>query len=89
MWSGPTVQAAAPSGAAPSIVSVLVPTPWMLAPRSDRKRARSWTCGSQAALRSVVLPRAATAAIRAFSVAVTLVSSRKISAPARVFASSW
>ena len=42
---------------------------------------RPWTCGSQAALRSRVVPRASTAAITAFSVAVTLASSRKTSAP--------
>src|SRR5436309_929027 len=63
--------------------------PCTVAPSVTRKRARSWTCGSQAALRSVVVPRAATAAISAFSVAVTLGSSRKMSAPASRLASTW
>ena len=40
-------------------------------------------CGSLAALRRMVVPSAATAAVRAFSVAVTLGSSRKTSAPRR------
>ena len=91
MWSGPMVNGAAPplSGAPPSTVSVLVPAPSMRAPRPDRKRAKSWTCGSPAALRRTVVPGAATAAMRAFSVAVTLGSSRKMSAPASFLASSW
>ena len=46
-----------------------------------RKCARSCTCGSLAALRRMVVPVAATAAVSAFSVAVTLGSSRKTSAP--------
>src|SRR5437773_5684225 len=55
--------------------------PSMAAPRETRNRARSWTCGSDAALRNTVVPLARTAAIRAFSVPVTLGSSRKMSAP--------
>ena len=47
----------------------------------------SCTCGSAAALRRIVVPFAATAAISAFSVPVTLGSSRKMSAPTRCFAS--
>src|SRR5882672_7875727 len=62
--------------------------PSMAAPRETRNRARSWTCGSDAALRSTVVPLAAVAAIRAFSVPVTLGSSRKMSAPTRCFAST-
>ena len=53
----------------------------MWAPIATRQRARSWTCGSQAALRSTVRPLAITAAISAFSVPVTLGSSRKMSLP--------
>jgi hypothetical protein len=63
------------------MVIVLVPMPSMRAPRAQRKCARSWTWGSLAALRRVVIPSAATAATIAFSVAVTLGSSRKTSAP--------
>ena len=66
-------------------------TPWMRrtfdsmpsiwAPSETRKRQRSCTCGSQAAFPIVVSPGVRTAAITAFSVAITLASSRKISAP--------
>src|SRR2546426_2063943 len=55
--------------------------PSMAAPRETRNRARSWTCGSDAALRRPVVPLARTAAMSAFSVPVTLGSSRKMSAP--------
>ena len=53
----------------------------MRAPRPTRNRHRSWTCGSQAALPMVVSPSASTAAMIAFSVAVTDASSRNIDAP--------
>ena len=46
-----------------------------------RKRQRSWTCGSQAALPITVSPCASTAAMTAFSVAITLASSRKMRLP--------
>src|SRR4051794_35948185 len=70
---------------------VLVPMPSILAPSATRKCARSCTWGSEAALRRWVVPWAATAATSAFSVAVTLGSSRKTSAPLRRAAlnSSW
>ena len=55
--------------------------PSMRAPSSTRNRARSCTCGSPAAFITTVRPGAVTAAIRAFSVAVTEASSRKMSAP--------
>src|SRR5512132_2819407 len=67
---------------------MLEPIPSMCAPIAVRQRARSCTCGSAAALRRMVRPCAATAAIRAFSVPVTLGSSRKMSAPLSAFASS-
>ena len=55
-----------------------------LARRARRGNAqRSCTCGSLAALRRIVVPDAATAAISAFSVPVTLGSSRNTSAPRR------
>ena len=53
------------------------------APSETRKRQRSWTCGSQAALPMTVSPRRATAAMTAFSVAMTLASSRKTCLPRR------
>src|SRR6476469_4412721 len=60
---------------------VVVSMPSILAPSATRKCARSCTCGSEAALRRKVVPWAATAATSAFSVAVTLGSSRNTSAP--------
>src|SRR2546428_159123 len=84
MWSGPIVNEAGFRGTAtPRTVSVLVPMPSISAPIAARHRARSWTCGSHAALRSTVVPRAATAAMRAFSVAVTLARVRTSHLPRR------
>src|SRR5215218_7548823 len=65
---------------------VLVPMPSILAPSATRKCARSCTWGSEAALRRYVVPWAPTAATSAFSVAVTLGSSRKTSAPLNLVA---
>src|SRR5215211_8716858 len=70
-----------PSRSTPSIRSRLEPIPEMRAPRPTRNRQRSWTWGSQAALPMVVSPSASTAAMMAFSVAVTDASSRNIDAP--------
>ena len=53
--------------------------PSMSAPSETRKRQRSCTCGSQAALPIVVSPGASAAAMTMFSVAITLASSRKTS----------
>src|SRR5205809_1144391 len=83
MWSGPMLKGAAFRWAPPSMVTVFVPMPPISAPSAARKWHRSCTCGSHAAFRSTVGPPAATAAINAFSVAVTLGSSRKMSVPAR------
>ena len=68
-------------------------TPWMrrtfdsipsiCAPSETRKRQRSWTCGSQAALPITVSPGVSTAAMTVFSVAITLASSRKMCSPRR------
>ena len=55
----------------------------MSAPSETRKRQRSWTCGSHAALPITVSPSARTAAMTAFSVAITLGSSRKTCLPRR------
>ena len=57
--------------------------PSISAPSETRKRQRSCTCGSQAALPIVVSPGVRTAAITVFSVAITLASSRKISRAAQ------
>ena len=46
-------------------------SPRSRAPSETRKRQRSWTCGSQAAFPIMVSPSASTAAITAFSVAIT------------------
>ena len=87
MWSGPSVNSPPDSRSTPSMRSTFEPTPWMRAPRPDRKRQRSWMCGSQAALPITVSPRAKTAAMIVFSVPVTLASSRNRWAPTRVSAS--
>ena len=55
--------------------------PSMSAPSETRKRQRSWTCGSHAALPITVSPAVSTAAMTAFSVAMTLASSRKTCVP--------
>src|SRR5215211_4166306 len=70
-----------PSRSTPSMVRRLDPIPEMRAPRPTRNRHRSWTWGSQAALPMTVVPSASTAAMTAFSVAVTDASSRNIGAP--------
>src|ERR1700752_869877 len=65
--------------------------PSIAAPSPTRNRARACTCGSDAALRRTVVPGARTAAMSAFSVPVTLGSSRKMSAllslPSNLYAS--
>src|SRR5215218_4810373 len=70
-----------PSRSTPSMVRRFEPIPEMRAPSPSRNRHRSWTWGSQAALPMVVSPSARTAAMMAFSVAVTDASSRNIGAP--------
>src|SRR5215217_5948925 len=69
------------SRSTPSMVRRLEPIPEIWAPRPTRNRHRSWTWGSQAALPMTVVPSASTAAMMAFSVAVTDASSRNIGAP--------
>jgi hypothetical protein len=64
----------------------LEPIPSICAPICISILQRSCTCGSLAAFVKIVFPFAKTAAIIAFSVAVTEASSRKISAPVRFFA---
>ena len=82
MWSGPIVCVQPPSSALPLIVSTFEPMPRMSAPIFTSIRARSWTCGSLAALPITVSPGVSAAAISAFSVAITDGSSMKTS-PAR------
>ena len=60
-------------------VITLEPMPSTLAPILVSSRARSWTCGSEAALEIVVAPGVSAAAISAFSVPITEGSSMKIS----------
>ena len=53
------------------------PIPEMSAPICNSMRARSWTCGSAAALWITVTPGVSAAAMSAFSVAITEGSSMK------------
>ena len=69
---------AARSGSTPLMRSTFDSMPSICAPSETRKRQRSCTCGSQAALPITVSPGASTAAMIAFSVAMTLASSRKM-----------
>ncbi len=82
MWSGLTAKLVPFSRSTPSMVSCPVPMPEIRAPMAFSKPHRSCTWGSAAAFRSRVVPGARTAAMIAFSVAVTLGSSRNTS-PAR------
>ena len=65
------------------MVRTCVPRPAILAPIAIRQAARSAISGSRAALRMVVVPAAATAASRRFSVAPTEGWGSRISAPRR------
>src|SRR3954451_24132790 len=65
--------------------SMFEPMPSMRAPIFTSIRQRSCTCGSQAVLMRQVRPGARTAAITAFSVPVTLGSSRNTSVPLSPF----
>ena len=67
----------------PLMMSVFEPIFRISAPMAFSMWQSSWTCGSEAALRIMVWPLALAAAISVFSVAVTLASSSKISAPQR------
>src|SRR3954447_12810281 len=81
MWSGPIAHSPPPSESTPWMRSTLDSMPSICAPSDTRKRHKSCTCGSQAALPITVSPGEVTAAITAFSVAMTLASSRKTCAP--------
>ena len=77
MWSGETVYSQPPSVATPWTGMTLEPMPSIAAPILLSMRATSCTCGSQAALRMIVVPAVAAAAISAFSVPITDGSSMK------------
>ena len=81
MWSGPIFHSAPCSDSTPVIRKTLDSMPSICAPSATRKRQRSCTCGSQAALPITVSPGVSAAAINAFSVAMTLASSRKMLRP--------
>src|SRR6266540_499790 len=81
VWSGPMVCSPPRSRSTPLISRRLEPTPVIRAPSAFRKRQRSCTWGSQAALPMIVWPSATAAAMMVFSVAVTDPSSRNISPP--------
>ena len=83
MWSGATVWSQPCRRSAPSTVIRLDPMPWMSAPIFTSIRARSWTCGSQAALPMTVVPGVSAAAISTFSVAITEGSSMNTSVARR------
>ena len=69
MWSGATrVLAAAELVARRATCMTLEPMPSIAAPIFTSMRARSWTCGSQAALPITVVPGVSAAASSAFSV---------------------
>ena len=78
MWSAQTRCSAPPSLSRPWTVITLEPIPSICAPIFTSRRARSWTCGSQAALAIVVGPGVSAAASSAFSVPITEGSSMKI-----------
>ena len=83
MWSGETRCSQPPSLASPCTVMTLEPMPSIAAPMRISMRARHWTCGSEAALRMIVVPAVSAAAMSAFSVPITDGSSMKKSHASR------
>ena len=79
--SGMTVWSTPARRETPSIRMMSVPAPSMRAPIALSARARSSTSGSRAAFSSTVAPSASTAAMRAFSVPVTVILSKRTVAP--------
>ena len=88
MKSLPIRKSVPESLAAPCTVRMFDPIPAIRAPMDTSIRQRSWTWGSEAAFSMTVVPSASTAAMSAFSVAVTEVSSRNIAAPFSLLAES-
>ena len=78
MWSGQIRHSPPRSRSTPRMRRTFEPIPSISAPSETRKRHRSCTCGSLAALAITVSPSASTAAMTTFSVPVTEASSRKI-----------
>ncbi len=70
-WSESTVHSPPLSSDTQTISNVLDQMPDIFAPRLLRKRHNSWVCGSQAALRMMVLPGVLQATNIAISVPVT------------------
>ena len=66
------------SRSTPSMINTLLPMPEIFAPIRFNIRQSPCTCGSPAAFWSMVVPLASTAARTAFSVAMTLASSKKM-----------
>ena len=77
MWSGETACSQPPSVSIPCTYMTFEPMPSIAAPILLSMRARSCTCGSEAALRITVVPGVSAAAISAFSVPMTDGSSMK------------
>src|SRR3954454_19641613 len=77
MWSGETVCSHPPGRSSPWTCITLEPTPSIAAPMRMSMRARSCTCGSDAAFRITLVPGVSAAAMRAFSVPITDGSSMK------------
>ena len=77
MWSGLTVCSQPCSLPIPWTCMTLEPMPSIAQPILLSIRARSWTWGSEAALRITVVPSISAAAMRAFSVPITDGSSMK------------
>src|SRR3954454_22370921 len=77
MWSGETVCSHPPSRSIPWTCMTFEPTPSIAAPMRMSMRARSCTCGSEAALRITLVPGVSAAAMSAFSVPITDGSSMK------------
>ena len=79
--SGMISAATGRNAATPRMVISGVPAPEMSAPIRVSTSASAVTSGSHAAWRSTVVPSARTAAIRMFSVPVTVTMSKVMSAP--------
>src|SRR5215210_7933202 len=83
MWSGETACSQPPSSRMPWTYMTFEPMPSIAAPILLSIRARSWTWGSEAALRITLVPGVSAAAMSAFSVPMTDGSSMKKSVERR------
>src|SRR4051794_15314641 len=97
MWSGETACSQPPSSRMPWTYMTFEPMPSIAAPILLSMRARSCTCGSDAALRMTLEPGVSAAAMSAFSVPITDGSSMKksversppLGAERRIWRSCW